>query len=169
MSDLVWLLRILHILAGVFWVGGALVMNFFIGPSLRATGDAGRQFAGYLLGQTRFSTALTGSAFLSVAAGFLLYGIDSSWFTSAWQTSGAGIGFGAGALFALVGLITGIMNGNNIKTMGRLGAQVQGRPTAEQVARLSSIQRQQAWVVPVNSYSLVLAVLLMAIARYLRF
>jgi uncharacterized membrane protein len=168
MAFLIPLLRIVHIGAGVFWVGGALVMNFFIAPSLRATGDAGRQFAGHLMGRTRFSTVLTTSAVLSIIAGFLLYGIDSNWFTSAWQTSGPGIGFGAGALFAVIGFVTGIMNGNNNKAMGRLGAQIQGKPTAEQTAKLEVIQKQQAWVVPLNTYSLLLALLLMSAARYLR-
>jgi uncharacterized membrane protein len=166
---LVIVLRLLHILGGVFWVGGALATNFFVGPTIGATGDSGKQFAGYLMSKTRFTTAMTAGAITTVIAGFLLYGIDSDWFSSAWQSSGPGIGFATGALFALVGLVTGIMNGNNNKAMGRLGAQIQGRPTSEQTARLGAIRKQQAWVVPVNSYSLLLAVFFMAIARYLRF
>jgi uncharacterized membrane protein len=169
MYTLVIILRLLHILGGVLWVGGALAMNFFVGPTIGATGDTGKQFAGYLLNKTRFTAAMTGGALVTVIAGFLLYGIDSAWFSSAWQSSGPGIGFAIGALFALVGLVTGIMNGNNNKAMGRIGAQIQGAPTGEQAAKLGAIRKQQAWVVPVNSYSLLLAVSLMAIARYLRF
>ncbi len=166
---LVILLRLLHILGGVLWVGGALAMNFFVGPTIGATGDSGKQFAGYLMSKTRFTALMTAGALTTVIAGFLLYGIDSAWFSSAWQSSGPGIGFAIGALFALVGLITGIMNGNNNKAMGRIGAQIQGKPTSEQAARLGAIRKQQAWVVPINSYSLLVAVFFMAIARYLRF
>lgn len=144
-------------------------MNFFISPTLRATGDAGKEFAGHLMGKTRFSTMMMYSGLSSIVAGFILYGIDSNWFTSAWQSSGPGIGFGIGALFALIGMVTGIMNGNNNKAMGQLGVQIQGKPTPEQAAKLAAIQKQQGWVVPVNTYSLLLALLLMAIARYLRF
>jgi uncharacterized membrane protein len=169
MNTFALILRLVHIIGGVFWVGGALAMNVFVSPTLGATGDAGRQFAGHLMGRTRFSMFMTGSAILSVIAGFILYGIDSSWFTSAWQSSGPGLGFGMGAVFALIGLVTGMMNGRNNRTLGRLGAQVQGKPTAEQAAQLGTIQKQQAWVVPVNTWSLLLAVALMAIARYLRF
>jgi hypothetical protein len=68
-----------------------------------------------------------------------------------------------------VGLITGIMNGNNNRKLGQLGAQIQGNPTPEQAAALGAVQKQQAWVVPVNTYSLLLAALFMAIARYLSF
>ena len=146
MPYLIWLLRLIHIGAGVFWVGGALAMNLFVAPTLRATGDAGRQFAGHLMGQTRFSAMMTYSAIASIVAGFLLYGIDSNWFTSDWQSSGPGIGFGIGALFALIGMVTGIMNGNNNRAMGRLGAQVQGRPTPAQAAQLAAIQKQQGWL-----------------------
>jgi len=169
MNIVVLVLRLLHILGGVIWVGGALAVNFFIGPALGATGEAGKQFAGHLMGKTRFTAVMTGAALTSVTAGFILYGIDSNWFTSAWQSSGTGIGFGIGAFFALIGLVTGIMNGNNNRAMGRLGAQIQGKPTSEQAAQLGAIRKQQAWVIPVNTYSLLLTVLFMATARYIRF
>lgn len=169
MDILVLILRLLHIIGGVFWVGGAVAMNFFVAPTMRATGDAGKQFAGHLMGRTQFSQFLMYSGIASIVAGVILYGIDSNWFTSAWQSSGPGIGFGLGALFALIGMVTGIMNGSNNRKMGSLGAQIQGKPTPEQAARLAAIQKQQAWVVPVNTYSLLLALALMAVARYLRF
>lgn len=169
MNYLVILLRIIHILSGVLWVGGALAMNFFIAPTLRATGDAGKQFGGHLIAKTRFSAVMAGSAYATVIAGFLLYGIDSAWFSSPWVNSGAGKGFGIGAGFALVSLITGIMNGNNNRKLASLGAQVQGKPTPDQIAALGAVQKQQGWVVPVNTYSLLLAAFFMAIARYLVF
>ncbi len=169
MNYLTLTLRLIHIIGGAFWVGGALLMNFFVGPTLRATGEAGRQFGGHLMGKTRFSTLMSVAAYSTVVAGFLLYGIDSHWFTTAWQSSSVGIGFGVGALFALVGLVTGLMNGNNNRKMGQLGAQIHGKPTPEQAAALGAIQKQQGWVVPLNTYSLLLAVFLMAIARYLVF
>ena len=169
MNYLTLALRLIHIIGGIIWVGGALLMNFFVAPTLRATGDAGKQFADHLMGKTRFTTIMTISAYSTVIAGFLLYGLDSQWFTSAWQSSGAGTGFGIGALFALVGVISGIMNGSNNQKMAKLGAQIQGKPTPEQAAAMGAIQKQQGWVIPVNTYSLLLAVFFMAIARYLVF
>ena len=169
MNYLTVILRLIHIIGGIIWAGGALLMNFFVAPTLRATGEAGKQFAGHLMGKTRFTQIMTVSAYATVLAGFLLYGMDSQWFTSAWQSSGPGIGFGIGALFALVGIVSGIMNGNNNRKMAQLGAQIQGKPTAEQAAAMGVIQKQQGWVIPVNTYSLILAVVFMAIARYLVF
>ena len=169
MNNLMVTLRLIHIIGGVVWVGGGLIMNFFVVPSLRATGDAGKQFAGHLMGRTRFSLIMTFSAYATVVAGFLLYGIDSQWFTSAWQGSSAGIGFGVGAVFALVGLVTGVMNGNNNRKMAQIGAQILGKPTPEQASAFGAIQAQQTWVIPVNTWSLILALIMMAVARYLVF
>jgi uncharacterized membrane protein len=45
-------LRFLHIMAGIIWAGGAILMNLVIGPAIGATGDAGRQFAGHLMEKT---------------------------------------------------------------------------------------------------------------------
>lgn len=169
MNILVIVLRLVHIVSGIFWVGAALLLNFFIAPTLRSTGDAGRQVGGYFALQTRFSQVMGVSVWATLIAGFWLYGIDSNWFQSRWMMSGAGMGFGAGAVLALAGLVTGFMNGNNIRKLGALGAQIQGKPTPEQATQLGAIAKQQAWVVPVNSWTLLLAAVLMAVSRYLVF
>lgn len=169
MSTLVLFLRLIHILGGIFWVGSALLLNFFIAPSMRATGDAGRQFAGHFMGRTRFTMVMNISVIATLVAGFWLYGIDSQWFTSSWMSSSVGTGFGVGALFAIVGTVTGFMNGANNRKLAALGAQIQGQPTAEQGAQLAAIQKQQGWVVPVNTWALLLAALFMAVSRYLVF
>jgi uncharacterized membrane protein len=169
MNYLTLILRLIHILGGIFWVGAALLMNFFVAPTLRETGEAGRPFIGHFMARTRFTMIMTTSVFATVIAGTWLYGIDSNWFQSPWMSSSTGIGFSIGALFAVVGMVTGIMNGSNNGKMAQLGSQIQGKPTPEQMAAMSAIQKQQAWVVPVNSYTLLIAAFLMAIARYLVF
>lgn len=162
-------LRLIHILGGTFWVGGALLMNLFVGPTLRATGDAGRQFAGHFMAKTTFSKWMNIAAGSTIVAGIILYGLDSAWFSSSWMHSGPGTGFGIGAGFGILGFITGFMNGANNRKMGALGAQIQGQPTAEQAAQMAAIAKQQAWVVPVNTYTLLLAILFMATARFFSF
>lgn len=169
MNYLTVVLRLIHIIGGIFWVGAGLLMNFFIGPTLRATGDAGKQFAGHFMARTKFTAVMNVSVFATLIAGFWLYGIDSQWFSSAWMSSSTGIGFGIGAGFAIVGFITGFMNGANNRKLAMLGSQIQGKPTPEQAAQLGAIQNQQAWVVPVNSYTLLIAALFMAVSRYLVF
>ena len=169
MNYLILVLRLVHIVGGIFWVGSALLMNFFVGPTLRATGDAGRQFAGHFMAKTRFVMAMNVSVIATMVAGFWLYGIDSNWFSSPWMSSGAGTGFSIGAVFAIVGLVTGFMNGGNNRKLAKLGGEIQGKPTAEQAAQLGAITKQQGWVVPVNTATLLLAAFFMAISRYLVF
>jgi len=169
MNYLTVVLRLIHIVGGIFWVGAALMLNFFIAPTLRATGDAGKQFAGHFMARTKFTVVMNISVFATLIAGFWLYGIDSQWFSSAWMHSSTGIGFGIGSGFAIVGFITGFMNGANNRKLAMLGSQIQSKPTPEQAAQLGAIQKQQSWVVPVNSYTLLIAALFMAISRYLVF
>ena len=82
MNFLMIVLRLLHIISGVVWVGAGLIMFFFIGPTLGATAEAGQKFAQHLMTKTRFTAVITTSAILTVLAGFGMYWIDSDGFTS---------------------------------------------------------------------------------------
>ena len=69
-------LRFLHIVAGILWAGGAIALSLFIAPTMGAIGDAGKQFAGHLMGKTKFTMYMTVTAATTVLAGSILYGID---------------------------------------------------------------------------------------------
>jgi len=169
MNYLVIILRLLHIISGVLWVGAGLVMFFFVGPTLGATAEAGQKFAQHLMTQTRFTAIVTASAILTVLAGFFLYWIDSGGLTSAWIHSGAGLGFGIGAFFGLIGFVFGIMVGNTNGSLAKIGVQIQGKPTPEQMTQIGALRKRLSVVSPINAYSLIIATLLMSIARYLHF
>lgn len=169
MDYLLLTLRIVHILAGVFWVGGTLVMTFLVAPAVGATGEAGQKFMGHLVNSLKFSARMSAAAGLTVLAGFALFWIDSDGFTSAWMSTGAGRGFGIGAAFALIGLVTGSMIGRTLKALAELGAQIQGKPTPEQATRLQALQKRQAALTNVTAIALILATIFMAIARYFVF
>lgn len=171
MTYLIWFLRIVHILAGIFWVGGTLMMAFFIAPTVGATAEAGQKFVGHLMGNLKFSNRMSAAAGLTILAGFILYWIDSDGFTSAWMTSGAGRGFGIGAAFALVGLVFGILVGRTTKAMAQLGAQLsqQGKPSPEQMAQMGALRGRQVMYSNITAVLLILSVIFMAIARYLVF
>ncbi len=163
-------LRLVHILAGVFWVGGALIMGFFIGPSIGATAQAGKQFAGHLMLRTRLVTAMTNAAILTVLAGGILYWRDSQGLTSMWMHAGSGIGYAIGGVAGLIGSIFGIAFGRFNRRMALIGAEIKGgEPTPEQLALLQDIQKKIKMVSPIHLGSIMLALLLMAIARYLIF
>lgn len=166
MHYLTMVLRLVHILGGVFWVGSNLVMGFFISPTIAATADAGKKFMGYLVNQARITTAITVAAVLTVLAGGWLYWIDSNGFTSAWTKSGAGVVFGIGGVLGLIGFIFGMLLGKNINILAKVGSEVQGKPTPEQMNQLQAAQKQLGIVGPISMIALILAIACMSIARY---
>src|SRR4051812_12987931 len=112
---LIGTLRIIHIVFGTFWVGGAITTGFFILPTVKATGPIGGQFAGQLMARTRLPTVLTAAGGITVLAGLILYWMK-------W----AGTGFvGPAAYYAIGGAIAIIVM--------ILGAAV-ARPAADRLA-----------------------------------
>lgn len=163
---LIWLLRIIHIVAGVFWVGGTLIMTFFIGPATGATGESGQKFVGHLMNNLKFSNRMSAAAGLTVLAGLILFGLDAR-AGAAWLRSGFATGLSIGAGFALIGLIFGIMIGRTTQAMAELGARMQGKPSPDQLAQMQAIQKRQATFSMISAWALILATIFMAIARYL--
>ena len=162
-------LRILHIGAGVFWVGSVLLLAFVINPALKETGESGQKFVDYLIKKKRFGTESAGAGAMAGIAGILLYWRDSQGFTSAWMHSSVGIGFGIGAGLALIGFIFGILTDRNMKAMLQLREQFQGAPTDEQVSQLQLLGKQQTTYLYICAATLTLALWVMASARYFVF
>ena len=160
---LVWLLRIAHIVGGVFWVGGSLVMTFFIGPAVGAIGDSGPKFMADLINNRKFSNRMAMASGLTLLAGFLLYIRGGA----ALMGTNFGIGLGIGALFGVISFVFGMMIGRNIKAMAQLGAQLQGNPSPEQLSKMGALQKRQGTVSMISTWSAILATVFMAIARYL--
>ena len=169
MNILMLILRVINIVAGIFWGGGSLVMHFFLGPTVRATKQVGQQFAGHLMLRTKFVTVMTTMATLTVLAGAALYWLDSDGLTSAWMKSNSGIGFGIGGAFGLAGFIFGVYFGQLNKKLATVGSQVQGKPSPEQITEIQSIQKKIAFASRFHTPSIIIAILLMSASRYLLF
>ena len=166
MIYLIWLLRIIHIVGGVFWVGGSLIMTFFIVPTVGTMGEAGQKFVGHLMNNLKFSNRMAAASGSAVLAGVILFGLDAR-AGAAWARSSFAIGLSIGAGFALIGFVLGMLVGRASKTMAQLGAQFQGKPNSEQLSRMQVIQKQQATYSTLSTVTLILAVVFMAIARYM--
>lgn len=169
MNVLMLVLRIVHIFAGIVWGGGALVMEFFIGRTIAATGETGQKFVQHLMNKVRMHNFMTVAALCTVLAGALLYWIDSDGFSSGWLESGSGIGFGIGAAFGLVAFVFGAIFGSSNAKLAQMGAQIQGKPTSEQLSQIQAIQKRISTVSPIHVFSMILAMLFMATARYFIF
>jgi len=166
MHILTIVLRFLHVFGGAFWFGSAMMMGFYISPTVAATGEVGQKFMGSLVLKARIHTVIAIVAGTTILAGAWLYLIDSGGGSSAWARSGPGIVFGIGGFFGLIGFIYGMMIGKNIKILAETGSQIQGKPTPEQMGKIQAAQKQLAVVGPVSSFSLIIAVACMSVARY---
>ncbi|HSM72902.1 MAG TPA: hypothetical protein VK851_15290 [Anaerolineales bacterium] len=163
------ILRILHIGAGVYWVGSTLLLALVITPALKATGGSGQKFIDYLITKKRFGTESAGAGGMTGLAGFLLYWHDSQGFTSAWMDSSAGIGFGVGALFGLIAFIFGVLTDRRLKAMAQLREQLESAPSDETTSQLQELEKQQTTYLNICAVTLTLSLWIMAVARYLVF
>ncbi len=169
MNVLVVFLRLVHIMGAIIWGGGALLMEFFIGRTIRATGETGQKFVQHLMNKVRMHNFMTGAAISTILAGMALYWMDSNGFSSAWTRSGPGITFGVGAVLGLIAFVSGAIFGASNAKLAQVGAYIQGKPTDEQLEQVQSIQARIRTVAPIHVFSMLAAMLLMAIARYIVF
>jgi len=166
----IWFLRLLHIMAGVFWVGGILVFARFLFPTAQALGPAAGPVMNHMNGVLKLPNALISAAIGNLLSGILLYWRDSGGFQGAWMSSGTGMTFGTGGLLAIIAFTVGVtVNAPTAKQFGALAASVQakgGPPSPEQAAELQRLQGRLGMALKVVAALLVLATAAMALARY---
>ena len=162
------ILRFLHIVSGIIWAGGAVIMFFAVVPSINATGDAGKQFAAYLFGKSPFAKIMLAAGLTTVLAGTYLYGVDSNWFQSAWMQTGQGMGFGIGAFAGILAFVFGFLINKTNQDLAKVGAQIQGAPTTEQRSALETLQKRFKFMATANIIFILLSIAMMASARMMR-
>ena len=167
MNYLIEVLRLVHILGGMFWFGAVMMMYFFIVPSVTATGESGQQFMKYMGAKSGMSTSILVAAVSACIAGAWMYWLNSDGLQSAWMYSSSGIMFALGGIFGGIALVAGIVVNRALAGMGALGAQIQGKPTPEQMAKIQSLQKRNGLAMRITTYSMILTGLCMALARYL--
>jgi uncharacterized membrane protein len=164
-------LRILHILAGVFWVGAAFTVILFIQPTAREVGPAAGAFVSHLAGKKRLVDWVLGAAGLTVLAGLLLYWRVSGGLDGDWIGSAPGISLTLGALCGIAAFTLGltVVRPTIMASLaiGREVAASGGPPSPEQGARIQALQHRSHAVGQIIVPLLVVAVAGMAAARYL--
>jgi hypothetical protein len=164
------LLRLVHILAGIFWVGAIFLMAGFLLPTLRATGREGGRFMQHLMQQRRLPIFLAIAMLLTVLSGFTLYTRMVSATHGAWAGTPPGIAYGVGGLSAILGALVGMLvSGSAARRMAAIGqrsAQAGGPPAAEQV-EMERLQGRMVLGSRLVAGFLAVAATAMAVARYL--
>ncbi|HZA92131.1 MAG TPA: hypothetical protein VE420_05850 [Gemmatimonadales bacterium] len=163
------LLRLVHILAGIFWVGAAFLIAGFLIPTVRATGREGGRFMQHLMQQKKLPIYLAVAMLLTVLSGFTLYGRLVSATNGAWAGTRSGMVYGLGGLAALVGALVGMLvsgrAARRMATVGQSAAQA-GGPSAEQQAEIERLQRRMTVGSRLVAVFLGIAAAAMAVGRY---
>jgi uncharacterized membrane protein len=168
------LLRLVHILAGIFWVGAILVLAGFLLPAARAVGPAASPLMGQLMERQRLQLWINVAMTLAILAGFALYGLDSRVSGGGFGRSAMGMTLAVGALLAIAAAgVGGAMARPAGRQLGEIARRMQdtprtgGAPPADLVAQAQPLQRKMARALTIMSVLLVLSATTMAIARYM--
>ena len=167
---LVLILRLLHVVGGVFWVGSVAVMAWFLLPAQRAAGREGGELVQQVLVGRRMGM-WTGIAMgLTLLSGIWMFARYASSTEGAWMRTPAGTGFSSGAavalLAAVVGIAMGARNGIRMQRLQKEVAAAGGAPNASQAAEIQKLQATFGVTSKLVSGLLFLAAALMATARY---
>ena len=166
-------LRLIHILAGVYWVGATFLLAGFIEPTARATNPEGAKFMQHLVGKTKHVTMMSIAAIASVGAGVLLYWRVSSGLNTDWISSGTGIGITVGAIASWIAFIIGFaVMGRSSNNLGAISKEIQAQgspPSQEQMAEIQQLKRKKRTDEKIKTVLMAIAVTGMSVAQYLWF
>ncbi len=169
-QTLTLILRFVHIVGGVLWVGAVFLMVGFIFPTVRETGPQGGRFMQELMQRRRLSVYMNTAAGLTMLSGFILMGRIVAATDGAWMETRSGMTFATGGLATiLAAIIGGAVVGRGGQRLAKLGAAIQasgGPPSAEQGAEIGRLQLRMGRAMRVVALLLLVAVTTMAIGRY---
>ena len=166
----VWavVLRIIHIVAGALWVGGAGLFFFYFEPAINKLGPDAEKFVDEVINRRKAPIYFVTTSTLTVVAGVILYLRD---FGAAIATSPFGLALGLGGLAALIAWLGGnLLIPRTLMQLMAVGAEMKasaGPPPSELVSRMQAIQERLRLIGLVDIVLLLFAVAAMASARYL--
>lgn len=168
---LMTVLRLVHIISGVFWAGTVMAIAWFLLPAAQAIGQPGAAFMQQLMFRQRLRTFVLGAMLLTILSGLAMYGRLAMVTDGAWASSRTGIVLGVGAVAAIIaGGIGGGVVGRVGNKMMELGSRIQASgapPTDAQKAEMDSYQRRIRGAFRIIAILLLIAVAAMASARYM--
>lgn len=170
MTTFMIVMRLIHIVLGVFWAGTIFFFVIFLEPAVRAAGpDGARVMQG--LQQRQYLNIMPVIAGLTILSGIALYWRLSGGLSVAWITSDYGLSLTVGGVASVLAFAVGLL-GMRRAALRAAGLSAELQQSAEGAARealQAEIQalRQQArrsahWVAAL----LAVAVAAMAVGRY---
>ena len=165
------ILRLIHIFAGIFWVGTTIFFVSYLAPNVRALGPDGGKFMQGLLLNTRFDRAMPAASILTTIAGILLYArVTNNFSDTDYMSSAGGIVLSIGSLAGLLafghgGAVIGRIVGQQ-KTLAQQLASQDGPPSPEQGAELATLNAKMGQHTLITLVLMIIAVVGMSAARY---
>lgn len=162
-------LRIIHVLGGITWVGIGVFMVFFLAPALQNMGPAAGQVMGALQ-RRKFMTILPVIAIVTLLSGLRLMMIASGNFGAGYFQSPMGKTFAASGVAAILAFVIGIVvNRPTMIKMGTLQQSMTSDPVSKDkiAAEIKKLQQRMAVVGFLVTALLLIAAIGMAIARYM--
>jgi uncharacterized membrane protein len=163
------LLRLIHILGGIFWVGSGLFTAIFLLPVLAKAGPSAAHVATGLQ-KRRLMLVLPITALLTMASGARLMAITSNGFSRDYFTLASGKMYAVSAIAAIVAfLLSVIVSRPAAARMAELSHMAASGETDRQRlnAEIQRLQRRTAFSSTIAVVLLVLSAAGMAVARYL--
>ncbi len=171
-ASIVIIFRIIHILAGVAWVGSLFLFVFFIEPSSRAIGPAAAPFMQELVGKRQLVRVILWLGTITIVAGAVLYWSLMIEFGSLSNLLGSarGLSLTIGGTAAIVAFLLGMLgtrpNVARLMAAGQKAAASEGGPAPEVLAEIQTTQRLLRIYARTGLALLTVAVIAMASARY---
>lgn len=173
MNSLMAVLRLVHILAGIFWVGATIFLAAFLAPAARAVGPSAGAMMTQLMEQRRLQFWITLAMTLVILAGFALYGLDSRISGGGFGRTGTGITLAIGALLAIAAAgVDGAVGKPTSRKLRAIARRMQegqrpgAPPPADLLAEAAPLQQKMSRALTIMSWLLILSATTMAIARY---
>lgn len=167
------LLRIIHIFAGLLWVGSAVLYLFFVEPAVKSIGIAGPQFMQNFIGRQRYPIYMGVVSILTVLSGVFLFLNISGGFKLVWIRTGPGLGFTFGSLVGTLVFFYGFFiikpRGERLAALSEEIGRNGGTPTPEQATALHKLDQELVFTERVDFVLLTISTLAMATARYWAF
>jgi len=168
MSWVTIILRLLHVVGGVLWVGFAVFGTFFLLPSIAESGEEGSKVMTVLQRRGLF-TAFPIFALVTVLSGFWLYAHASS-VAPGFSSSGMGMTLGFGGICALLALILGMSIVTPSIKRATAAAQQAAQATANERQALLGLatkhRTRAASAIRIATLLLIIAACAMAVGRY---
>jgi len=170
MNVLMVVLRLIHIFAGIFWVGTVWFLALFFLPRVKTFGqDTGRIMQTF--SAPPFPAYMTTAAVLVALSGIFLYWSDSAGFSGAWIATTTGIVLTIAGILGIAAALEGLfVSRPATQRMAQLGQEVAASgkpPTPAAMEEMQALSAKLERALYRTAYLVLFTVIGMATFRYL--